>query len=333
MRGSGFWGAILLLAAPAAARTSTTKALPDTDAVLIRALSAPATGFTAVGRIQSFGPGRKARGLGMTMSVLPDGRVRRELRARARGPAELIFVDDGGERKLYWPKQGTVWAGAVTRETPETRASRLKALYAVSLSTGGRVAKRPTWRLNFIAPDGRLRRSLWVDRDGGMPLKCEEYRLDGALARRERFTRLVPGAPEPGLFRLEAPPGTALAPLTAPRGAGDPVARFPRWIPRGFLALSLRGGRAGSERTLTIGYGDGAAAFAVMEAPRGADLGFDEKAGRAVRLQDGSAAYLLSQNGELSLVRRTRERAYVVSGGIMEDEMVRVAESLEDPGP
>jgi hypothetical protein len=316
--------AALLLALPAAAR-GRAAAPPDADAVLLAALSAPTTGYEASGRIQSFAPGEKPKALGMAVFFLPDGRYRREIRGKAGGSAELLFVDDGSGQRLYWPKLATVWTGAVPKESPAERAARLKSLYEVKISTGGRVAKRATWRLNFVAPDGRVRRALWADRATGIMLKCEEYRLDGTLARRERFISLEPASPDPGLFRLEVPAGTAEAALTAPRGAAEGLARYPRWIPDGFLALGLR--RTG--RDAVVEYGDGVASFTIRERP-GGEI---DATGRAVRLKDGTPSRLLDGAAGSELFFAARGRGYSISGGITEDEMVRVADSLSETAP
>lgn len=308
---------------------------PDARSLVVRALSAPAAGFTAVGRIQSFRPGRRPKGLGMTMYVLPDGRSRRDIRKGARSEPELVFVDDGRRRLMYWPRLKTLWTGDSPREAPAAEADRLASLYALSVSAGGRVAARPTWRLDMRAPDGVLRRSWWVDRRTGLLTKCEEYRPDGALARRERFTRVLDGPPDPALFRLDVPSGTMTAPLNEPR-ADAPAppglpARFPGWIPKGYFALDIRVGSQEGAPALFVGYGDGASTFQVVEAAPGADFGVDERSARALPLGSGERAVLASGPEGETLVRRTRDRAYAVRGDLTEDEMERVAESLEAP--
>jgi outer membrane lipoprotein-sorting protein len=314
--------AAFLCSPPAAARGR--EAPPDADAVLLSALSAPATGYAATGRIQSFAPEAKPKALGLREYYLPDGRFRREILRGPGKPAELVYVSDGSRRSLYWPKLATMWTGTPPKESPEQSAARLKSLYEVSITTGGRVAKHATWRLNFTAPGGRLRRALWADRSTGMMLKCEEYRLDGTLARRERFTTIEPASPDPGLFRLEPPPGTPEAALTAPRGAGE-GARYPRWIPDGFLALALRT----EDRSAVVEYGDGVASFTIRETPGGPA----EAVGRPVRLEDGTPARLSDGADSPVLSFAAGGRRYSVSGGITEDEMARVADSLLDAGP
>ncbi len=318
----------LMLAAPA--RGGAAPDRPDAGALLVAALYAPTTGYAAQGRIQSFAPGRKPKALGMTVYFLPDGRLRREVRANRRGPAEQVFIDDGSETRLYWPKLGTMWKESMTHETAAERAARLESLYAVSVSTGGNIVKRSTWRLDFRAPDGSLRRALWVDRANGLLLKCEEYRLDGSLLRRERLTVLERGSPDPGLFRVEVPPGTPTASMTAPRGPAESGAVFPRWIPDGFLALESSVEDAG--RTLVVGYGDGVETFTLRQSAE-ADPDGREKSGRSVRLKDGSRAALSAGKDGPLLEFRSGGRSYSITGEITEDEMLRVADSFPAARP
>jgi hypothetical protein len=320
----------LLLAGPAAARSASAPERPDAGALLIAALSEPATGYTAQGRIQSFAPGRKPKALGMTVYFLPGGLLRREVRVHAGLPPEQVYIDAGSERSLYWPSLGTLWKSTMLHEPAAERAARLRSLYDVSVSTGGRVAKRATWRLDFRAPDGKLLRALWVDRSSGLLLKCEEYRLDGSLLRRERLTALRPGSPDPGLFRPAAPPNTPTAPMNAPRGSVPPGAIFPRWIPEGFLALES--GMEDGGRTLAIAYGDGVETFTLRQAPGDRPDG-GEKSGRSVRLRDGSRAALSSGKDGPLLEFRSRGRSFSITGELPEDEMVRMADSFASAAP
>ncbi len=322
----------VLFAASASALGAATER-PDADALLLAALSAPTSGYVARGRIQSFSPGRKPKALGMIVYCLPNGRLRREVRTRPRFAPEQIYVGDGSQRSLYWPKLGTLWGAVMADEPAAEAAARLRSLYEVSVATGGRVAKHETWRLDLRAPDGRLRRALWVDRASGLVLKSEDYRLDGALLRRERLTALAEENPDPGFFRLEPPPGTRAARMTAPRGPNDPDAVFPLWIPDGFLALASSVEGAGLSRTLAIGYGDGMRTFTLREAPGGADFGPGGTTSRSVRLHGGArAALVFGADGPL-LEFRFRGRAYSITGEIAEDQMIRVADSIAAASP
>ncbi len=320
---------LLLGAVPAQARSRAPKNIPDADAALASITSFPARPCAARGRVQFFRSGRKPKGFGTTVYALPDGRLRREVRDKGpRKPAAQVIVDDGRTQSVYLAKASLLWSGAVAREPSARTLSRLKAIYTVAVSTGGHVAKLATWRLNFFAPGGPLRRSFWVDRKTGLLLKTETYRYDGTLSRRERLVKLeTPAAMDPALFVSAAPSGTAARPLIPP----DPpvagiAARFPRWAPLGFLPLEARAQDGGA----LIVYGDGEARFTVFEGPAGASSGLDERLGREVRLPDGMTARLLPAGDGAALVRRTGAGLLVVSGDLADEELARVAESLEE---
>ncbi|MBI3288476.1 MAG: hypothetical protein HYZ74_03040 [Elusimicrobia bacterium] len=156
-------------------------ARPAADALILRALAGPATGYSAVERVQVFLPGAKPKALKALVTALP-GRVRREYLTKRKGPG-LVQVRE--------------------MESPEKGLARLRALYEMNVSTGGVVVKRKTWRVDLI-DGGVLRRSLWVDRDSGLLLKRETYRPDGSLARRERLVKLaLPADVDPASLSAE----------------------------------------------------------------------------------------------------------------------------------
>jgi hypothetical protein len=318
---------LLLAAAPCGARTRVPKNIPTADALLAGMSAAPSAGGIARGRVQFFRAGGKPKGLGTTIYALPNGRLRREIRDKGpRKPAVMILIDDGRGRSVYLPKLNRLWTGSFARETAAQEAERLKSLYEVAVTTGGRVAKQRTWRLNFSAPGGRVRRSFWVDRDSGLLLKTETYRYDGTLARRDRLLKLeTPAQVDASLFAADSFAGAETRPLAPP----DPIApgtraRFPRWTPPGFLLLESRSQDAGA----LARYGDGAASFTVFEGPAGASSGLDEKAGRAARLADGSEVRLLPAGEGAALVRRSAAGLLVVAGDLADEELARVAESV-----
>ncbi len=320
--------ALLLELTPCWARPR--RRLPTPAQALARMTSVPTQPCTARGRIQFFPPGGgKPKGLGTMIYALPDGRIRREIRDKGpRQPAAEIIIDDGRTLSLYLAKPGLLWSGEVPRESARTTRERLESLYAVSVSTGGRVAKRKTWRVDLRAPDGAARVTYWIDRDDGLLLKTETYRYDGSLMRRERLTRLdCPAQIPDGLLASSAPPSASARPLVPP---DPPVpgssARFPSWTPLGFLPLEARALAGGALMT----YGDGAQRFTVLEAPADAASGLDESLGREVRLADGTSARLLPDGERNALVRRDGSRLLVVSGDLSDDELARVAESLTE---
>lgn len=177
---------LLLLAAPLHAGPRTH--VPEPGGLILGALTGPATGWTAVERVQVFLPGKKPKSMKVEVSGAP-----------------------GKTRRAYFAPRGKTAAFVEVRlpgEPAEAGLARLRSLYEITASTGGAVAKRRTWKVELrLKSSGVLRRALWIDRDSGLLMKRETYRDDGTLARRERLTSLVlPAATEPALFAGAAAP-------------------------------------------------------------------------------------------------------------------------------
>lgn len=197
--------AALLCALPAQARPRTPR--PTADALILKALSGPATGYRAVERVQVFMIGKKPKAVKANLSVLPGGRIRREVLPAKKTAVPLVLIRDGRDD-----------------ETPETGLARLRGLYEMTVSTGGVVAKRRTWKIELRLSNGLLRRVLWVDRTDGLLMKRETYRDDGSLARRERLIKLeLPASIDSKVFAGLPPSGP--------------------WVPDGFVLTSDQGGR------------------------------------------------------------------------------------------
>lgn len=225
------FAALPLQAKPRAAR-------PGADALILKSLAGPATGYAAVERVQVFRAGVRPKALRVFITALPGGRMRREAFPVKRKGAPLIQVRDGRDQ-----------------ETPEKGLARLRSFYDLTVSTGGRVAKRKTWRVDLRLRDGTLRRSLWVDRDSGLLLKRETYRLDGSLARRERIVTLT----------LPAAVDAASWPAATSQAS---------WAPDGFVLVGERDG--------VRSYSNGAESYAIARSGRGftvtGDLAEDDAA-------------------------------------------------------
>lgn len=175
--------------------------LPGAEALILKMLAGPATSYAAVERVQVFQPGGKPKAL----KVLISSRARltrRETVPPKKKAAPLVEVR--------------------AREVASAGLARLRGLYEISVSTGGVVAKRKTWKLELRLKDGTLRRALWVDRDSGLLMKRETYRDDGTLRRRERIVKLSLPASVPAAF-AEAPAAGA-------------------WVPEGFVFAGMSDG-------------------------------------------------------------------------------------------
>ncbi len=177
--------AMVLAALPLQAKPRAPR--PGADELLLRALAGPATGYAAVERVQVFLPGKKPKALKVNVSAPTGGPVRREVLPPKKKAAPLVQVR--------------------AREDAAAGLARLRGLYAVTVSTGGVVAKRKTWKLELRLRSGVLRRALWVDRDSGLLMKRETYRDDGTLRRRERIVKLsLPAPVEPSKAAVETGP-------------------------------------------------------------------------------------------------------------------------------
>lgn len=191
---------LVLAALPLQAKPRTPR--PGADALILKALAGPATGYAAVERVQVFLPGKKPKAIKANITGLPGGAVRREILPTKKKAVPLIQVSG--------------------REKPEAGLARLRSLYEITVSTGGFVAKRRTWKLELRLKSGVLRRALWVDRSSGFLMKRETYRDDGTLRRRERIVKLELPAPVPASFEH--------APVAGP------------WTPEGFVFSGESGG-------------------------------------------------------------------------------------------
>ena len=177
--------------------------LPDADALVLKALAGPSTGYAAVERVQVFLPGKKPKAIKANITALPGRPVRREVLPAKKKAAPLVQVRE--------------------REAAEKGLARLRSLYEITVSTGGVVAKRKTWKLELRLRTGSLRRALWVDRDSGLLMKRETYRDDGSLARRERLVKLsLPAPVDPASLKPDASSGP--------------------WAPDGFVFTGESGG-------------------------------------------------------------------------------------------
>jgi len=216
--------ALALAAVPLQAKPRTP--LPDADALVLRALAGPATGYAAVERVQVFRPGQKPKALKVNIMALP-GRVRREVLPSKKKMAPLVSV-----REL---------------EKAEAGLARLRTMYEISVSTGGVVAKRKTWKIELRLRSGLLRRALWVDRDSGLLMKRETYRDDGSLARRERIVKLTLPAPvDPVTLKPDPSTGPWMPDGYVFAGESDGARRYSN----GLESYELR--RAGS-KTVVLG--------------------------------------------------------------------------------
>lgn len=331
---------LLLLAAPATARPRAVPPIPSAEALLLKAFSAPAEGYQVRERVQVFAPGRKPKGRTFIRTVAPDGRVRIETAVAKRSRKQpMVFVRGAGTAALSWPDLNRFWSGPIAEESARDTVERLKELFTLTVSSGGRVAKRATWRVDLRQPDGRLRRTLWVGRDDALLLKRETYGVDGLLARRERVMSLEsPRRVAESDFVLSAPEGAKAGdwsmPMKEKPGASSTTAAsspfVPGWIPDGFLLMSVDVLGAPREPRYFMSYADGASVLTVTEADPAADA--SAPAGytvRSVRLSSVPCS-VYTGGGTIQVLCETHGRLLLAtgSGGLTEDDLARVVGSV-----
>ena len=292
---------LLAALAPSSSAAARRAAPPDAGTLLRRACAGSVSGFEGVERVQVFPRVGRPRSRGASVLALP-GVVRRDWAAgRAKRPG-LVSIRDGGGASILWKDR--LWTGPDRSAGPEREAALLGALYDAAVSTGGRVAKRRTWRLDLSA-DGRVRQSLWLDRETGAVLKRESRRTDGSLERRQRFSRFSPGGPDRARFALGV--STGMRALAAPAF----------WVPDGFVPTGAEPGR--------LELSDGSARLVVREAAARPPL-----SGRELVVQ-GRRLIVLEQGERRAALAPSRGGWTWAEGELPLDDLARIALSSEAP--
>lgn len=223
-------GAALLAVGPAAAGRRLIR--PESEALLRAALTPPRFAYGAVLRVVVFPPSGKVKAQTRDELRAPGGRWRVEVRRGRKAAAPvLLWICDGSRQAILWPKARRAWTGpAAAPRSEERKLSAERARWELAVSTGGRVAKRPTWRLDFREKGGStLRRAQWTDRETGLLLKREDYGEDGRLERRTRFLKLSVGLEVPAeRFVPQVPPGYEVTASTGALAAAAALLEAPR---------------------------------------------------------------------------------------------------------
>lgn len=300
---------LLLLAAPA--RAGARKPAPVAEDLLQEALALPREAWSARVRVQAFNAAGKAKAQYRTVEFAPPSSWRIESSAKRGGTVAALMVTDGKTTMTAWPTAGRAWLDRSAQEDRAAELTRLRSLYDLSVSTGGRVAGKAAWRLDLRSKaDGRVRRSLWLGKTKGLLLRREDFRPNGGLLRRERATRLeAPPAPGPR-FSPVVPEG--LTASAAPRGT-----TLPRWLPDGFVLDSASGGSAS--------YSDGLGVL-VFESGAAAASG---KPYAQVVLRSGAGRLFAEEDG-VRLEWSMGGRMYSLFGDCAEADLARMADSVSE---
>jgi len=309
--------ALALLAPPASAAPR--KSAPAAEELLRAALAAPEEAFTARVRVQAFDAAGKAKAQYRRVCFRPPSSWRIEASAKRDGPLAFLRISDGKTAMTAWPKLGRARVGPEAASDAEAEAARLRALYDLAVSSGGRVAGKAAWRLDLRSKaDGRVRRALWIGKTSGLLLRREDYRPDGGLLRRERVTR------------FDAPPDAVSFAPVAPAGATDAAEApgAPRWVLDGFALLEASGTRGdGSER---LAYTDGLATAVLLEAAPGAASARPGRPYAEARLRGGVGRFYAAGADGVRLVWSAGGRDFALAGDLPEADLARMADSIPE---
>jgi hypothetical protein len=188
---------------------------------------------------------------------------------------------------------------------------------------------------------------LWIERGTSFALKRERYNVDGKLTSASECLTLRGAAIPDEVFAVPAgyereevwAPGPPLPLAKLSRELGFPV-QPPRYLPAGFVWLGSHRGRESRGRppAAELRYTDGLRMLTIVEGQRGQRKGEPEgdrhrrweegRAPAAPRSLAGGGA-VTQVGGEKVLRYRQGGRAIFVMGDLKDDELARIAHSVE----
>ncbi|MBI5209074.1 MAG: hypothetical protein HY927_03780 [Elusimicrobia bacterium] len=318
---------MLLLGAPGwAARTA---ALPDPVETLARGLAGPSVSYDGTVSVR----GAKGRSKKMRVRCAPPA-CRREI-VDSKGAALLVVVTDGAREWVFDKRLNKVWQGAGPGSPEEGKA--YAAHYRIAVSTGGRVAGRPSWRVELSPKSGvALRRRLWIDREQGLILRDESYLPDGTTVSKSRYSRVAYGVShDAGLFAPDSPAGALKAgrldmddgERSRARESSGLEPKTPAWLPSGYVLEGVELVAHRDKKIVHYRYSDGVHALSLFQSPPRARLDLGTKDRRDVRLAAGAGfASWSDEGGVLGWTQGETRLVMVAPLGI--EALERIAESV-----
>lgn len=193
----------------------------------------------------------------------------------------IIFIDDGRHQWMYRPHQHLL----VRRPSPsmerrrqlaERNADLLVKNYRMEVvQSEEMMGERPCMVAKF-APRfgaGRPVRTLWIDREKGLPLRTEVYDSRGLRVMTFFSSITFSPPPSPDALALKVPPTTRLeaeseevmlSPSSLASAVDFPVLE-PSHLPEGFALVDARLKGHGPEAELRLLYSDGLSALTLFE--------------------------------------------------------------------
>lgn len=323
-----------------ASLASWSAAAPPAEELLRSGFSDAQAAYSAELMVTRYG-GKGPLAKKVRVSFSPPAYYRREILA-FDGSLERLIVSDGKEERSYDPRRRVVRESEALdplykRFGPEEEVERLMANYDASVGEGPQVAGRPTWFLELRpkAPGGGKRR-FWLDRDGGLILRSENFHPEGSLASSMRVDRISRGrALRPEEFRLELPAGVKKAERLKPdyleieeaRGASGMEARVPAWLPSGYVFESLDVIRRGRKAIIHARFSDGVEVLSLFQCPPRVRLGFGGRPRRRVKIGSLRGTATWTEEGNV-LSWSSGGQRFVLVAPLEDETLRRVAASL-----
>jgi outer membrane lipoprotein-sorting protein len=265
---------------------------------------------------------------------------RREYRT---GRFSITVIDDGHHQWMYRPHQNLiVRRPSLSMEQRRSLAQRNAALliknYRIEViqpeeTMGGRTCMVAKFAPRFGV--GRPVRTLWIDREKGLPLRTEVYDRRGlrVMTFFSSITYSPPSSPE--ALALRVPPSTRLeaeseeyilSPASLAQAVDFPVLQ-PKKLPPGFALVNARLKGRGPTAELRLLYSDGLSALTLFERRQS----FSHRTGgpKATPVALGDAEGLLYRRGLLRMVEWQRPPvALTLVGEVSEEELLETARSI-----
>lgn len=271
------------------------------------------------------------------------GQSRLEYLGAEREPY-LVVIDDGDHRLQYRPGERVASLAASATTTPPAPTKSLELLhknYGVRYGGEGTVAGRRADIVELIPRQcAHLSQRLWIDRQTGVVLRTEKYRLDGTLASLSVYTEfeVVEDLPV-RLFSLKLPANVRLISeddLARQRTETDSehLVRLPSALPPGYVYLGVQIIRPDDEDedVVHLRFTDGLGVISLFERPARPFTRYVVKGARQVNLKHGPG-WLVQECAGYVLNWTAGDTNFTLIGEVPAETLIAIANSVPPGEP
>ncbi|MGE5508765.1 MAG: sigma-E factor regulatory protein RseB domain-containing protein [Chitinophagales bacterium] len=256
----------------------------------------------------------------------------------------LVVIDDGEHRLQYRPEERIASLEDSAAATPPAPAKSLELLhknYGVVYGGTGTVAGRAADIVELVPRQcAHLSQRLWIDRQTGVVLRTEKYRLDGSLSSLSVYTDfdVVDDLPD-RLFSLRLPEGVRLVSESdfveqpAPPGDGQ-VVRLPAALPPGYVYLGAQVVRPDGEDddVVHLRFTDGLGVISLFERPARPFTRYVVKGAKQISLKHGPG-WLVQECAGYVLNWTAGDTNFTLVGEVPAETLIGIANSVPPGAP